>query len=157
MVARQITRLATQMLRLELADQTRSFALGDKLHLSIDHKTMLPLSIVFASANQNKKKHSLTLLEKAKMVLKSCEAKVRSLVADSQYSDSKLRSAVEKAIIPDPANHMKEVVGFLRVDRKFSVRRYIQQERSNAKNNEYLFVKEDGSQMPTHALARALS
>jgi len=32
-----------------------SFALGYKLHLSIDHRTMLPLSSVFASANQNEK------------------------------------------------------------------------------------------------------
>jgi hypothetical protein len=97
----------------------RSFALGYKLHLSIDHKTMLPLSSVFASANQNEKKHSLTLLEKAKVILKRCKAKVRSVVADSQYSDSKLRSAVEKATIPYPANQMKGVGGLLRVDRKF--------------------------------------
>jgi site-specific recombinase XerC len=32
------------------------------------------------------------------------------------------------------------------------IRRYIQQERSNAKNDEYLFVKEDGEQIPVHAL-----
>jgi hypothetical protein len=44
----------------------RSFALGYKLHLSIDHKTMLPLSSVFASANQNVKKDALTILDKAK-------------------------------------------------------------------------------------------
>jgi len=80
---------------------------------------MLPLSSVFASANQNEKKHSLTLLEKAKMILRRCKAKVRSVVADSLDSDSKLRSAVEKATIPYPANHMKSVVGLLRVDRKF--------------------------------------
>jgi len=97
----------------------RSFALGYKLHLSIDHKTMLPLSSVFASANQNEKKHSLTILDKAKRILQRCKAKVRSVVADSQYSDSKLRSAVEKATIPYPANHMKGVEGLLRVDRKF--------------------------------------
>ena len=97
----------------------RSFALGYKLHLSIDHKTMLPLSSVFASANQNEKKHSLTLLEKAKRVLQRCKAKVRSVVADSQYGDSKLRGAVEKATIPYPANHMKGVAGLLRVDRTF--------------------------------------
>jgi site-specific recombinase XerD len=33
------------------------------------------------------------------------------------------------------------------------VRRYVQQERSNAKNDEYLFVKEDDMQIPTHALS----
>ena len=97
----------------------RSFALGYKLHLSIDHKTMLPLSSVFASANQNEKKHSLTILDKAKRILQRCKAKVRSVIADSQYSDSKLRDAVEKATIPYPANHMKGVEGLLRVDRKF--------------------------------------
>jgi transposase len=97
----------------------RSFALGYKMHLSIDHKTLLPLSSVFASANQNEKKHSLTLLEKAKMILKRCKAKLRSVIADSQYSDSKLRCAVDKATIPYPACHMKGVVGLLRVDRKF--------------------------------------
>jgi hypothetical protein len=48
-----------------------------------------------------------------------CKAKVRSVVADSQYSDSKLRCAVEKATIPYPANHRKGVEGLLRVDRKF--------------------------------------
>jgi len=62
----------------------RSYALGYKMHLSIDHKTMLPLSSVFVSANQNEKKHSLTLLDKAKGILKHCKAKVRSVVADSQ-------------------------------------------------------------------------
>ena len=51
---------------------------------------MLPLSSVFASANQNEKKHSLTTLDKAKRILQQCKAKVRSVVADSQYSDSGL-------------------------------------------------------------------
>jgi transposase len=97
----------------------RTFALGYKLHLSIDHKTMLPLSSVFASANQNEKKHSLSLLEKAKAVLERCRAKLRGVIADSQYSDSKLRNAVEKAVIPYPANHMRGVAGLLRVDRRF--------------------------------------
>ncbi len=97
----------------------RSFALGYKLHLSIDHKTMLPLSSLFASANQNEKKHLLTLLEKARSVLGRCKAKLRRVVADSQYSDSKLRNAVERSAIPYPANHMKGVEGLLRVDRKF--------------------------------------
>jgi hypothetical protein len=107
----------------------RSFALGYKLHLPIDHKTMLPLSSLFASANQNEKKHSLTLLEKAKSVLHRCKVKLRSVVADSQYSDSKLRSAVEKVAIPYPANHMKGVEGLLRVDRKF--RTYGSEEQRN--------------------------
>ena len=46
----------------------RSYALGYKIHLSIDSETMLPLSCLFASANQNEKRHSLTILERAKLV-----------------------------------------------------------------------------------------
>jgi hypothetical protein len=82
----------------------RTFGLGYKLHLSIDSKTMLPLSCLFASANQNEKKHSLTLLEKAKQVLRKSGAKLRSVIADSQYSDGKIRIAVDKTVIPYPAN-----------------------------------------------------
>jgi hypothetical protein len=97
----------------------RTYALGYKLHLSIDSKTMLPLSCLFASANDNEKKHSLTLLERAKRVLKNSGAHLRSLIADSQYSDSKIRAAVDKAVIPYPANQKRGIRGILRVDRKF--------------------------------------
>ena len=48
-----------------------------------------------------------------------CRAKLHGVIADSQYSDSKLRNAVEKAVIPYPANHMRGVAGLLRVDRRF--------------------------------------
>jgi transposase len=100
-----------------------SFLLGlrarYKLHLSIDSKTMLPLSNLFASANQNEKKHSLTILEKAKQVLKSSGTKLRSLVADSQYSDSKIRMAAGRTVIPYPANQKRGVKDVLRVDKKF--------------------------------------
>jgi hypothetical protein len=97
----------------------RTFALGYKLHLSIDSKTMLPLTCVFASANQNEQKHSLNLLEKTKLILKQSAAKLRSVIADSQYSDSKLRNAVGKTVIPYRANQKRDVKGLLRVDRKF--------------------------------------
>ncbi len=53
----------------------RMFALGYKLHLSIDAKSMLPLANVFASANQNEKKHSLTLVEKTRQILSNVESK----------------------------------------------------------------------------------
>jgi transposase len=96
----------------------RTFALGYKLHLSIDSETMLPLSSLFASANQNEKKHSLTILDKAKHVLKNSGAKLRSVIADSQYSDNKIRMAAE-AVIPFPANQRKGVEDVLRVDKKF--------------------------------------
>jgi transposase len=97
----------------------RTFALGYKLHLSIDSQTMLPLTCAFASANQNEKKHSLNMLEKTKQILKRCGAKLRSVIADSQYSDSKLRNAVDETVIPYPANQKRGVIGLLRVDKKF--------------------------------------
>jgi transposase len=97
----------------------RTFGLGYKLHLSIDSKTMLPLTCAFASANQNEKKHSLNMLEKTKTILKRSAARLRSVIADSQYSDSKLRNAVDETVIPYPANQKRDVKGLLRVDKKF--------------------------------------
>jgi len=97
----------------------RTFGLGYKLHLSIDSQTMLPLTCAFASANQNEKKHSLNILEKTKQILKRSAATLRSVIADSQYSDSKLRSAVDEAVIPYPVNQKRDVKGLLRVDKKF--------------------------------------
>jgi len=97
----------------------KTFSLGYKLHLSIDSKTMLPLTCTFASANQNEKKHSLNILEKTKLILKQSESKLRNVIADSQYSDGKLRKAVDEAIIPYPANQKRGVEGLLRVDKKF--------------------------------------
>jgi len=97
----------------------RSFGLGYKLHLAIDSATMLPLACIFASANQNEQKHSLNLLEKTKLILKQSKAKLRSVIADSQYSDGKLRDAVDKAVIPYRSNQKRDVKGLLRVDKKF--------------------------------------
>jgi hypothetical protein len=99
----------------------RTFGLGYRLHLSIDSATMLPLSCTFASANQNEQKHSLNLLEKTKLILKQSEAKLRSVIADSQYSDGKLRDAVDAAVIPYRANQKRDIKGLLRVDRKFRI------------------------------------
>jgi hypothetical protein len=97
----------------------RTFGLGYKLHLAIDSQTMLPLTCVFASANQNEQKHSLNMLEKTKLILKRSAARLRSVIADSQYSDGKLRSAVKTAVIPYPANQKRGVRDILRVDKKF--------------------------------------
>jgi transposase len=69
--------------------------------------------------NDNEKKHSFAILERAKQVLKSSGAKLRSLIADSQYSDGKIRAAVDKAVIPYPSNQKRGVSGILRVDKKF--------------------------------------
>ena len=96
----------------------RTFGLGYKLHLVIDSLTMLPLTCTFASANQNEQKHSLNMLEKTKLILKRSSARLRSVIADSQYSDGKLRNAVE-TVIPYRANQKTDVRGLLRVDKKF--------------------------------------
>ena len=80
---------------------------------------MLPLTCVFASANQNEKKHSLNMLEKTKQILRRSAATLRSVIADSQYSDGKLRNAVDETAIPYPANQKRGVKGLLRVDKKF--------------------------------------
>jgi len=97
----------------------RTFGLGYKLHLSIDSQTMLPLTCLVASANQNEKKHSLNMLEKTKLILKRSAARLRSVIADSQYSGGKLRSATGSAAIPYPANQKRDIKGLLRVDKKF--------------------------------------
>jgi transposase len=97
----------------------RTFGLGYKLHLSIDSETMLPLSSFFASANQNEKKHSLTILDKAKQVLRNSGARLRSVIADSQYSDMKIRMTVDNTVIPYPANQKPGVKDLLRMDKKF--------------------------------------
>jgi transposase len=97
----------------------RTFGLGYKLHLAIDSKTMLPLACTFASANQNEQKHSLSILKKTELIVKQSAAKLKSVIADSQYSDGKLRDAVEQAVIPYRANQKRDVKGLLRVDKKF--------------------------------------
>jgi len=97
----------------------RTFGLGYKLHLAIDAKTMLPLACTFASANQNEQKHSLNMLEKAKLILKQSAARLKRVIADSQYSDSKLRNAIEETVIPYRANQKREIKGLLRTDKKF--------------------------------------
>jgi hypothetical protein len=61
----------------------KTFGLGYKLHLSIDSQSMLPLTGLFASANQNEKKYSLTMLEKTRLILKRSGVKLRSVIADS--------------------------------------------------------------------------
>ena len=97
----------------------KTFSLGYKLHLSIDSKTRLPLTCTFASANQNEKKHSLSMLEKTKLTLKHSAARLRSVIADNQYSEGKLRKAVDETVIPYPANQKRGVRDILRVDKKF--------------------------------------
>jgi|SRR5271157_495670 len=92
--------------------------LGYRLHLAVDCRSEMPVAMTVASANENEKKHSLKLLEKA-----SLHVKPRKLLADPQYSSQSLREAAIKQgtlpIIPYPRNQMKGVKGILRIDRKF--------------------------------------
>jgi len=80
---------------------------------------MLPLTGLLASANQNEKKYSLTMLEKTRLILNRSGVKLRCMIADSQYSDKKLRGAVDVTVIPYQANQKRGVKGLLRVDKKF--------------------------------------
>jgi len=96
----------------------RGYDLGYKLHVSVDHRSILPLACVLAPANDNEKRHGPTLVERTKQVLRRAGARLRSLIADSQYSSEKMRRLVDGAVIPFMANQRRgEHV--LRVDRKF--------------------------------------
>ena len=96
----------------------RGYDLGYKLHVSVDHRTILPLASVLAPANENEKRHGPALVERTKQVLRKAGAKLRSLIADSQYSSGRMRGLVDEAVIPFMANQRRgEPV--LRVDRKF--------------------------------------
>jgi transposase len=61
----------------------------------------------------------MNMLEKTKLILRQSGAKLRRVIADSQYSGDKLRGAVDEAVIPYPANQKRDIKGLLRVDRKF--------------------------------------
>jgi transposase len=92
--------------------------LGYRLHLAVDAKSELPVAMIVVSANENEKKHSISLFEKA-----SRHVKPRRLLADPQYSASNLREAAlahgTLPVIPYPRNQSRGVRGILRVDRKF--------------------------------------
>src|SRR3990170_6367629 len=92
--------------------------LGYRLHLTVDCRSEMPIAMTVAPANENEKKHSLKLFEKA-----SCYVKPKRLVADPQYSSRNLRDAALKQgtvpVIPYPRNQQKGVKGILRIDRKF--------------------------------------
>ena len=96
----------------------RGYDLGYKLHVSVDHQRILPLASVLASANDNEKRHGPTLVERTREVLKKAGARLRSLVADSQYSSGRMRGLVDEAVIPFMANQRRGE-DVLRVDRKF--------------------------------------
>jgi hypothetical protein len=96
----------------------RSFGLGYKLHTSVEPKRILPLAAVMAPANENEKRHAPTLVERTQMVLGRAGARLRCLIADSQYSSRKVRSLVGDSVIPYMSNQMRGE-DVLRVDRWF--------------------------------------
>jgi len=96
----------------------RSFGLGYKLHTSVDPRRILPLANVLAPANENEKRHAPSLVERTRMVLGKADARLRSLIADSQYSSARVRGLVEAAVIPYTASQRRGE-DVLRVDRRF--------------------------------------
>jgi len=86
--------------------------------LTVDCRSEMPIAMTVAPANENEKKHSMQLFEKA-----SCHVKPKRLVADPQYSSQSLRDVALKQgtvpVIPYPRNQQKGVKGILRIDRKF--------------------------------------
>ena len=54
----------------------RSYDLGYKLHVSVDHRRILPLASVLAPANENEKKHGPTLVERTREVLRKAGARL---------------------------------------------------------------------------------
>ena len=96
----------------------KSKDLGYRLHLAADVKSELPIAMIVVSANENEKKHSISLFAKA-----SEHVKPRKLLADSQYSAASLRENAlahgALPVIPYPRNQQVGVRGILRVDRKF--------------------------------------
>jgi hypothetical protein len=94
----------------------RGFDLGYKLHASVEPKRILPLACLMAPANQNEKRHAPTLVEMTKNMLRKAEARLRCLVADSQYSSERVRGLVDCAVIPYTSGQRGDG---LRVDRMF--------------------------------------
>ena len=97
---------------------SRGFNLGYKLHVSVDHERILSLAGVIAPANENEKRHSPALIERTKRVLRRAGARLRSLVADSQYSSGRMRGLVDEAVITYAANERRGE-DVLRVDGRF--------------------------------------
>jgi IS5 family transposase len=96
----------------------RGYDLGYKLHTSVEPRRILPLACVMAPANENEKRHASTLVERTRMVLGKAGARLRCLIADSQYSSGRVRSLVEHAVIPYMSNQ-RCGEDALRVDRLF--------------------------------------
>jgi IS5 family transposase len=99
---------------------TRGLIMGYKVHLACDGEEDMPLAFRVAPANENEKRHALSLLSEAVK-----NARVEAVICDKQYSSNKVREFVEalgaEQVIPYPANQQRGVEGILRVDKKFRV------------------------------------
>lgn len=101
-----------------LRKQGRNIVLGYGVHLATDAGSEMPLAAIVEPANANEKKIETRLLHEALRRRR----KMRSVVADSQYSSEAFRDEARRLgiepVIPYPKNQMKgERV--LRVDRRF--------------------------------------
>jgi len=96
----------------------KTYDLGYKAHLAVDADSDMPVAVVVASANENEKKHTEELLDKASLVVEG----FRVVVADSQYSSRRVRDCISEfgaeSVIPFPSNHRRGE-SVLRVDRLF--------------------------------------
>jgi len=95
----------------------KTYDLGYKAHVAVDADSDIPVAVVSASANDNEKKHAPSLIERTKNVLEKAGARLRSLIADSQYSSKAVRGLVEESVIPYTSNQKGEDI--FRVDRRF--------------------------------------
>jgi hypothetical protein len=96
----------------------RSYGLGYKLHASVEPERILPLASVLAPANENEKRHAPSLVARTRLVLGRAGARLRCLVADSQYSSRRVRGLCGESVIPYASNQRGDG---LRVDRWFRV------------------------------------
>jgi len=145
----------------------KTYELGYKLHVATDARSELPIAVIAASANENEKKHAPALFRKA---WKATEHRMKTIVADSQYSSRKLREQLSangvRAVIPYPANQSRNDPDALRVDKHFrthgpTVERQTYKQRSatervNSRQKEHLCLERHRARglkrVTTHAL-----
>ncbi len=99
----------------------RNVTLGYGIRLAVDVVKGLIVGFVVAPANRNEKRVLPTLIVR----LIVAGFKLKTLIADPQYSSSLIRSFLSILkitwIIPYPKNHFKHEKGLLRVDKLFRV------------------------------------
>jgi IS5 family transposase len=98
----------------------KTYHLGYKAHIAADSESEQPVAFIAAPANENEKRHAYKLLDKT---LEATKGRVKTLVADSQYSSGRLKEKLSaygvEAVIPYPANQHPREKGLLRVNEHF--------------------------------------